>query len=102
MGCKGTKRRRKTAQLSVFLATFFGRGLLIWAKCRIFALTNYQNCPVFLTWGYNDIVCPPTTSYIVWNLITAPKESLMTPINEHWTTEATNYSQMLWLKKRLF
>ena len=59
-------------------------------------------CPVFLTWGYNDNVCPPTTSYIVWNLITAPKESLITPINEHWTTEATNYSQMLWLKKRLF
>ena len=59
-------------------------------------------CPVFLTWGYNDNTCPPTTSYIVWNLITAPKESLMTPINEHWTTEATNYSQMLWLKKLLF
>ena len=59
-------------------------------------------CPVFLTWGYNDNTCPPTTSYIVWNLITAPKESLITPVNEHWTTEATNYSQMLWLKKLLF
>ena len=37
-------------------------------------------CPVYLTWGFNDNVCPPTTSYIVWNLITAPKESLITPI----------------------
>ena len=54
-------------------------------------------CPVYLTWGYNDNVCPPTTSYIVWNLITAPKESLITPINEHWTSEATNYRQMTWL-----
>ena len=52
-------------------------------------------CPVYLTWGYNDDVCPPTTSYIVWNLITAPKESLITPINEHWTTSDTNYRQML-------
>ena len=24
-------------------------------------------CPVYMTWGYNDITCPPTTSYIVWN-----------------------------------
>ena len=58
-------------------------------------------CPVYLTWGYNDNVCPPTTSYIVWNLITAPKESLITPINEHWTTTDTNQGQMLWLKKRI-
>ena len=58
-------------------------------------------CPVYMTWGYNDNVCPPTTSYIVWNLINAPKESLVTPINEHWTSEDTNRGQMLWLKKQL-
>ena len=58
-------------------------------------------CPVYLTWGYNDNVCPPTTSYIVWNLITAPKESLITPVNEHWTSSETNYNQMIWLKKHL-
>ena len=58
-------------------------------------------CPVYLTWGYNDNVCPPTTSYIVWNLITAPKESLVTPVNEHWTSNDTNYGQMLWLKNHV-
>ena len=58
-------------------------------------------CPVYMTWGYNDNVCPPTTSYIVWNLISAPKESLITPINEHWTSSETNYGQMLWLKKQI-
>ena len=58
-------------------------------------------CPVYMTWGYNDNVCPPTTSYIVWNLISAPKESLITPVNEHWTTSDTNYGQMLWLKKQV-
>jgi len=56
-------------------------------------------CPVYLTWGYNDNVCPPTTSYIVWNLITSKKDSLITPINEHWTTSDTGFSQMQWLKK---
>ncbi len=58
-------------------------------------------CPVYMTWGYNDNTCPPTTSYIVWNLITAPKESLITPINEHWTSDATNYGQMEWIKAHL-
>jgi cephalosporin-C deacetylase-like acetyl esterase len=58
-------------------------------------------CPVYLTWGYNDNVCPPTTSYIVWNLITASKESLITPVNEHWTSSETNYQQMLWLQKHI-
>ena len=55
-------------------------------------------CPVYMTWGYNDNVCPPTTSYIVWNLITAPKESLITPINEHWVTADTSLDQMHWLR----
>ena len=59
------------------------------------------SCPVYLTWGYNDNVCPPTTSYIVWNLITAPKESLLTPINEHWTSDNTNLKQMQWLKNHI-
>lgn len=58
-------------------------------------------CPVFMTWGYNDNTCPPTTSYIIWNLITAPKEPLITPINEHWTSEATNRRQMEWLKSQM-
>lgn len=58
-------------------------------------------CPVFLTWGFNDNTCPPTTSYIVWNVITASKESLITPINEHWTSEDTNYRQMEWLKQHM-
>jgi len=57
--------------------------------------------PVYLTWGFNDNTCPPTTSYIVYNLITSEKEALITPINEHWTSDATNYHQMEWIKQRL-
>ena len=72
------------------------------ATMAYFDVVNFARritCPVYLTWGYNDNVCPPTTSYIVWNLITAPKDKLITPINEHWTTETTNYNQMIWLKE---
>ena len=62
---------------------------------------RYVKCPTFLTWGFNDDTCPPTTSYAVWNTLSCEKESLLTPINEHWTSDATNRRQMEWIKERL-
>ena len=55
----------------------------------------------YMTWGYNDNTCPPTTSYAVWNTLNCEKESLITPINEHWTSDATEYGQMVWIKTHL-
>ncbi len=55
----------------------------------------------YMTWGYNDDVCPPTTSYAVWNILSCEKEALITPINEHWTSDATEYGQMVWIKNHL-
>ncbi len=55
----------------------------------------------YLTWGFNDNVCPPTTSYAVWNVLNCPKESLITPINEHWTSTTTNRGQLDWILKNL-
>lgn len=57
--------------------------------------------PVYLTWGYNDNTCPPTTSYIVYNTLTCPKEALITPINEHWVSETTEHTQLDWIKSKL-
>ena len=57
--------------------------------------------PVYMTWGYNDNTCPPTTSYIVYNVLNCSKEALITPINEHWTSEDTEYGHLVWIKKHL-
>lgn len=57
--------------------------------------------PAFLTWGYNDNTCPPTTSYIVYNAIRSYKEALITPINEHWTSDETDRRQMEWILQHL-
>ena len=54
--------------------------------------------PVFMTWGYNDDVCPPTTSYIVYNTLNCHKEALITPVNEHWISATTRRSLFEWLK----
>lgn len=57
--------------------------------------------PTYMTWGYNDDVCPPTTSYAVFNVLDCPKETLITPINEHWTSEDTEYGHLVWILKHL-
>ena len=62
---------------------------------------RYVKAKTYLTWGYNDDTCPPTTSYAVWNTLNCEKEALITPINEHWTSDATERGQMEWIKKNL-
>ncbi len=67
-------------------------------------VVNFARCitvPVFMTWGYNDDVCPPTTSYAVYNVLTCPKKALITPVNEHWVSLDTRYTQLDWIKEQL-
>lgn len=58
-------------------------------------------CPVRMTWGYNDATCPPTTSFAAWNVLKCPKESFITPINEHWTSETMELQHKDWIKAKL-
>ena len=59
------------------------------------------NVPIFMTWGYNDNVCPPTTSYIVYNILNCKKEKLITPVNEHWISLDTRHYILEWIKGNL-
>lgn len=54
--------------------------------------------PVFMTWGYNDNTCPPTTSYVVYNVLNCPKERLITPVNEHWVSTDMRHTILDWIK----
>ncbi len=82
-------------------------GMMTQEKLRVMAYYDVVNfarhisCPVFLTWGYNDNTCPPTTSYAVWNTLKCEKTPLITPVNEHWTSEATEETIMKWIKSNL-
>ena len=40
--------------------------------------------PGFYTFGYNDMVCPPTTTYSVYNVIDAPKELMVAETTAHY------------------
>ena len=39
----------------------------------------------FYAFGFNDEVCPPTTTYSVYNTISAPKELILAPTSGHYT-----------------
>lgn len=87
----------------------FNRMTGLYTPSNISTMTYYDvvnfarkvKATTYMTWGYNDNTCPPTTSYAVWNTLNCEKESLITPINEHWTSDATEYGQMVWIKKHL-
>ncbi len=44
------------------------------------------------------LLLPVTLSTTVLN---CPKEALITPVNEHWTSEDTEYGHLLWIKETL-
>ncbi len=62
---------------------------------------RFVTADCYLTWGYNDDTCPPTTSQAVYNVLDCPKEALITPINEHWTSEATERGHLDWIRRHL-
>ena len=41
--------------------------------------------PGMYSWGFNDEVCPPTSTYAAYNVITAPKELFPAVETGHWT-----------------
>ncbi len=41
--------------------------------------------PGFYSFGYNDMVCPPTSMYSAYNVTTAPRTLLLIEETEHWT-----------------
>lgn len=80
---------------------FTDRNMRTMAYYDVVNFARHVTADVYMTWGYNDNTCPSTTSYAVWNTFTCPKEALITPINEHWTSDDTEYRQMEWVLKKL-
>lgn len=57
--------------------------------------------PGFYTWGYNDETCPPTSTFSVYNSITAPKDFFPAPETGH-TANAAQWDKInSWLIEKL-
>jgi cephalosporin-C deacetylase len=46
---------------------------------------RFVKAPGWYSWGYNDNVCPPTSMYAAYNLISAEKELHIFQETQHWT-----------------
>lgn len=55
--------------------------------------------PGFYSFGYNDMVCPPTTMFSVYNVIASPKQLMLVPETAHYAyPEQWNNSWKWWTK----
>ena len=57
--------------------------------------------PGMYSWGFNDEVCPPTSMYAAYNVITAPKSLYLSLETGHWTYPEQNEIVNNWLLERL-
>jgi len=57
--------------------------------------------PGLYSWGYNDVTCPPTSTYSAYSVITAPKSLFIVPETGHWTYPEQNEKARLWLLEKL-
>ena len=57
--------------------------------------------PGIYTLGFNDEVCPPTSMYAAYNVISAPKQLEVYPETGHWTYPAQRELMDNWLMKKL-
>lgn len=57
--------------------------------------------PGWYSWGYNDNVCPPTSMYAAYNVISAPKELHPFLETAHWTFPEQRAAADAWLMKQL-
>lgn len=55
---------------------------------RYYDVVNFARhikVPGYYTWGYNDVVCPPTSMFSTYNVIKAPKTLYLAEETGHWT-----------------
>ncbi|MEQ1585363.1 MAG: acetylxylan esterase [Cyclobacteriaceae bacterium] len=57
--------------------------------------------PGMYSWGFNDEVCPPTSMYAAYNVITAPKTLYLALETGHWTFPEQNEKMTGWIVEQL-
>ena len=59
------------------------------------------NAPGIYTWGFNDSTVPPTSSYVAYNEVRAPKELFLAPETGHFRNADQNARINAWVLTRL-
>ena len=62
---------------------------------------RFVKVPGWYSWGYNDNVCPPTSTYSAYNVIEAEKELHIFQETQHWTFPEQREMRNEWLYSKL-
>lgn len=74
------------------------------ATLQYFDVVNFARClnvPTFMSWGYSDDTCSPTSVWAAWNEISSEKQSDITPTSGHWRFTSSQNRCMQWIKRHL-
>ncbi|MEZ5106997.1 MAG: acetylxylan esterase [Draconibacterium sp.] len=62
---------------------------------------RFVKVPGWYSWGYNDNVCPPTSTYSAYNVIPGEKELHVFQETQHWTFPEQQELKNAWLIEKL-
>ncbi len=62
---------------------------------------RFVKVPGWYSWGYNDNVCPPTSTYAAYNVIPGKKELHVFQETQHWTFPEQEKLKNEWLIEKL-
>jgi cephalosporin-C deacetylase len=74
------------------------------ATCGYYDVVNFARtlkATGIYSWGFNDDVCPPTSMYAAYNVITASKSLFLAPETGHWTYPEQDEKLDNWLLEKL-
>lgn len=57
--------------------------------------------PAFMSWGYNDDTCSPTSIWAAWNEMTGTKRCDITPSSGHWRFPSSWDKCWRWMKQQM-
>ena len=74
------------------------------ATLQYFDVVNFARqliVPTFMSWGYSDDTCSPTSVWAAWNEIHAPKQCDITPTSAHWRFQKSQEKCLEWIMQHL-
>jgi len=91
-------------ELDDYLLRHPDREASMWRTLPYFDVLNLANrirCPVLISVGLRDLVCPPSTIYAVYNHLSGPKEIAVYPAHGHAVPEIHVTRRLAWIDQHL-
>ncbi len=75
----------------------------MWRTLTYFDVLHFADrirCPILMSVGLRDLVCPPSTVYAVYNHLAGPKELAVYPAHAHTVPDVHNTRRLAWLDRQ--